>query len=73
MTGRMYICPVCGGFLAGDDEVVQTILMERLRTHDGEVHTSARPGDWFHAGCWGQGVRPHREIDRGPLNEVVAR
>jgi hypothetical protein len=69
----VYVCGVCQQQLASADFVVQTVKIEEIHPVDGSTREVTLVGEWFHAGCWGDGSAPFREIDRGPLAEVLAR
>ena len=69
----VYLCGVCQQQLAPTDHVVQTVRIEEIHPVDGSTREVTLVGEWFHAGCWGDGSAPFREIDRGPLSEVLAR
>jgi hypothetical protein len=69
-----FVCHVCGRYLEPTDLVVQTV---RISHHedpiDGTQVEDEHPGAWFHEEHWGAGQTPFREIDRGPLGEILKR
>ena len=66
-------CGACGRVLNPIDNVVQTEKIRQVHPVDGSTREVVLNGEWFHASCWAQGRAPFREIDRGPLAEVLAR
>jgi len=69
----VYICGVCQQQLASADFVVQTVKIEEIHPVDESTREVTLVGEWFHAGCWGSGSAPFREIDRGSLADVLRR
>jgi hypothetical protein len=69
----VHICGVCQQQLTPTDHVVQTVRVEQIHPVDGSTRELQLVGGWFHAGCWGDGVAPFPEIDRGSLAKVLAR
>jgi hypothetical protein len=72
-SGIIYLCGRCRQLLRPTDEVVQTERIRLLQAVSGKPKEQTLVGEWFHERCWGQGIRPFREIDRGPLAEVLDR
>lgn len=72
MSDIVYVCPGCGQQIQPADQVVQTIKIRRVHTM-GRWSEEQLVGEWFHERCWGTGVPPFRETDRGPLAEVLQR
>jgi hypothetical protein len=66
----VYMCFDCRQLLRPDDVVVQTVRIEMVSTLGGQVE-QPRKGEWFHARHF-FGM-PYKEIDRGTLEEVLAR
>lgn len=66
-------CGLCQRVLAPTDDVVQTEKIGQVHPVDGSTPEIILLGEWFHASCWGKGHAPFREIDRGPLAQVLAR
>ena len=69
----VYICGICQQLLSPTDHVVQTVRVEQIHPVDGSTRELQLVGEWFHAGCWGDGSAPFREIDRGSLADVLGR
>ncbi len=69
MDSAAYRCPVCRGYIGPDDRVVRSVEIRRLSTGQ----TQRLVGEWFHERCWGEGVTPFEEIDRGRLRDVLER
>jgi hypothetical protein len=69
--GIFYRCERCGGTLGPTDEVIKTVRIVRRRRIDGSAPEEPRKGAWFHVRC--NQPADHRETDRGPLGEVLAR
>jgi len=73
IDGVLYVCGECRVRMRPDDLVVQTVMTKTLSAVSAETITQRLVGEWFDAVCWGFGVLPFEEIDRGRLADVLER
>lgn len=73
MAEVVYVCGACRKILQPSDDVVQTVRTRHGRAINNALITQKLIGEWFHTDCWSSGIQPFEEIDRGALNDVLAR